>query len=53
MAVKELSIVLLLKPFRERIDAIRRKMFIPTMVYTIAAFVIGIPIVNGYFFLSA
>lgn len=44
MAVTELSIVLLLKPFRNKTNAIRRKMFIPTMVYTIAAFVIGIPL---------
>lgn len=42
MIVADLSVVFLLLPFRKKTDIIRQKFMIPTMVYAIAAFIIGI-----------
>ena len=44
MVVADLSVILILLPFRKKTDVIRQRFMIPTMVYTIAAFVIGIPL---------
>ncbi|HDS9455669.1 TPA: hypothetical protein QH851_000350 [Enterobacter asburiae] len=44
MLVTDLSIIFLLPPFRKKTDIIRQRLFIPTMVYTMAAFAIGIPL---------
>jgi hypothetical protein len=52
MVVADLSVILILLPFRKKTDVIMQRFMIPTMVYTIAAFVIGIS-VNVDFFLSS
>ncbi|MCW1828059.1 hypothetical protein OLZ31_14475 [Enterobacter asburiae] len=44
MLVTDLSIIFLLPQFRKKTDIIRQRLFIPTMVYTMAAFAIGIPL---------
>jgi hypothetical protein len=42
MVVADLFVICLLLPFRKKTDVIMRKLFIPTTVYAISAFAIGI-----------